>query len=180
MVSSVVVTVGAASFMIHFTDFNILFGRFLGTRFDGVTPDTRRGWPAVMEHIRQKPILGHGPRLVVREEPGVPLTWPKGEIDFYPHSLYLYILYTTGLVGMLAYGTWLLGYLVLLLRKQGGKKNANEFLSGIPRLGIVELLILLFDQLKSERLRADLLDYQHYVAALLGVLLGGKMLARKA
>ena len=171
IVSVAIMTVIASFVMIKYTDFNILYERMLGTRFDGVTPDTRSGWPHVIEKILDKPILGHGPRLMTSGEVDAPRNWPKGEIGFYPHNLYLHILYTTGVIGFLSFSILAIGYL-RILRKMTFMTCGNRFISGLPRLGIIIFLIFLLDQMKIEALRWYLSDYQHYLSALFGGFLG--------
>jgi O-antigen ligase len=165
------ITVVASFVMIKCTDFNMLYDRMLGTRFDGVTPDTRSGWPHVIEKIFDKPILGHGPRLVTRGEVNALRKWPEGEIGFHPHNLYLYIFYTTGLIGFLCFTLLAIGYLSIL-RRMTTVACSNRFISGLPRLGIIIFFIFLLDQMKIEALRWYLLDYQHYLSTLCGGFLG--------
>ena len=162
----VIILVSASFIMIKYTDFNVLYERILATRMDGITPDTRTGWPYVVEKIFDKPVVGHGPRLVIRSEAHAPPRWPKGEIDFYPHNLYLYILYTLGIVGLLAYGIWGLLYIIRLGKMANKSPSKIDFISGLPQLGIIIFTVFLFDQMKVEFLRSYLLDYQHYLMAL--------------
>lgn len=174
---SILILFASASFvMIKYTDFNVLFERIAGTRFDGSLPDTRAGWGTVVEKIMEKPIIGHGPRLVVRADPGVPSIWPKGEIDFYPHSLYLYILYTMGGVGLLVYTA--IGFRLFVYLNKIRFSNEHFFLKGLPRLGVIILVVFLFDQLKVEFLRNYFLDYQHYIAVVFGLFCGLQNLTR--
>ena len=51
--------------MITYTEYNTLYDRLLGTHVSGITPDSRIGWGDVVEEISNRPILGHGPRLVL-------------------------------------------------------------------------------------------------------------------
>lgn len=162
---------GSASYvMITYTDFNILYERLIGTKMKGVIPETRVGWEDVIPTIFERPILGHGPRIVkLTEYEIIPQNWPKEYITFYPHSLYLFILYTTGIVGFIAYAIWAITYCLLLY---GVRKRPNSFAGvgiGLPSLGMIVFAIFLIDQLKVEFLRVYLVDYQHYLAALFGM-----------
>ena len=168
--SAVIILTSASFFMIQYTDFNILYDRLLGTEMKGFTPDTRSGWDYVVEKIWNKPILGHGPRLVTREEIGVPPQQLAGKIDFYPHSLYLYILYTMGMVGLLAYSTLWVRYITGLAKIN--ISSADPLIQGMKKIGLIVFFIFLFDQLKVECLRFYLLDYQHYIAATSGMFYG--------
>ena len=77
--------------MIKFTDFNSIYKRLLKTEFHGIILDNREGWPYVVKRICDKPIFGHGPRLITVDDLKSPKNLPKGEIVFYPHNLYIYI-----------------------------------------------------------------------------------------
>lgn len=165
--------ISASYIMIKFTDFNVLYQRLLTTEFHGIIPDTRTGWSYVVERICDKPIFGHGPRLLeisFFESLG---NLPKGEIGVYPHNLYLYILYTLGFVGFLAYGIFAIGYL-FVLRQANGLSPPDSFLSTLPKLGMLIFFIFLLDQMKVEFLRPIWLDSQHYLSALFGMFLATK------
>ena len=176
LISFFLILISSSYIMIKYTDYNVVYKRLLGTQMEGIVPDTRSGWTFVVEKIFEKPVLGHGPRLVTRGEYKEQVKWPKGEIGFWPHNLYLYILYTTGLIGFAAY--CLLGFAYLrTLSKLRLRFNENDnFLSGLPVLGIIIFIVFLFDQMKIEFLRPALLDYQHYIFALLGMFCGLKKL----
>ena len=165
----------ASFYMIKYTDFNVMYQRLLRTTMVGGVPDTRSGWPYVVEKIFDKPILGHGPRLIVKTQLELQGggNLPKGEIGFYPHNLYLYILYTMGIVGLLAYGVLGWGYIVIL-RQAKRLNHADSFLSGLPQLGLIIVFIFLVDQMKVEFLRFVWSDYQHYISVLFGMLCATK------
>ena len=156
--------------MLKYTDFNVLYDRFLDTELEGFTPDTRRGWRDVVEKIAERPVIGHGPGIVRPVQYDSPSrNWPEGYIKYYPHNLYLYILYTTGVVGFIAYGTWAVTYWKILCGERRRKRPFRGLGKGLPTLGMVVFIIFLIDQLKVEFLRSGLLDYQHYLAALFGM-----------
>lgn len=156
--------------MVKYTDFNVLFTRLLDTKVEGITPDSRVGWDVVVERIAEQPTIGHGPRIVKPEEfIPPPRNWPQGFITYYPHSLYLFILYTTGLVGLLAYSVWAVTYWKVLCRERRRKRFVSGIGLGLPTLGMIVFSLFLIDQFKVEFLRVYLLDYQHYLAALFGM-----------
>jgi len=140
--------------MTKYTDFDVLYERLFGTEFEGVTPDTRSGWTEVVDLILERPLIGHGPRVILPNEyDNPPARWPEGHITFYPHSLYLYILYTTGLVGLLAYGCWAVTYWNNLRRarkKMVFENDVRGLKTGLPTLGMIIFAIFLIDQLKVE------------------------------
>jgi len=163
---------GLASFvMLTYTDFNVLYARLAGTEIVGFVPEDRQGWKYVVQRIIERPVLGHGPRLVrTTEYETRPRNWPKGYINYYPHSLYLFILYTTGVIGMLAYGAWAFSYWVSLcsLRRRWDDSR-YRVAKGLPTLGMMIFVVFLVDQFKVEFLRYYFLDYQHFLAALFGM-----------
>lgn len=172
IIGLVLMFTSATFLMTKYTDFDVLFQRFVDTEFDGITPDSRKGWGEVVDAILDRPLVGHGPRIVMPFEYSRPPIWPAGHITYYPHSLYLYVLYTTGLVGFLAYGYWAISYWNLLRRTRKKieiQDDAKRLVAGLPALGLIILFIFLVDQLKVEFLRRGLLDYQHYIAALFGM-----------
>ena len=166
-----VIMMTASSFvMLTYTDFNLLYDRLLGTEIEGFTPDSRSGWGDVVEKIVENPVIGHGPRVVIPGEyDPPPRSWPEGHITYYPHSLYLYILYTTGALGFIAYGTWAITYWKILCWERRRKRVFRKLGKGLSTLGMLIFVIFLIDQLKVEFLRSYLLDYQHYLAALFGM-----------
>ncbi|MCD4736188.1 MAG: O-antigen ligase family protein [Bacteroidales bacterium] len=174
LLASFALLVSASYVIINYTSYDVMYSRLLGTQLDGVTPDTRGGWSLVVEKIAEKPILGHGPRLVMRSGNAESLQLPKGEIGFYPHNLYLYILYTLGIVGLFAYSVLGIRYMTILRGLDSKPDKSDHFLSGLPKLGIIVFVIFLIDQMKIEFLRDHLLDYQHYLSVLFGMFCGLK------
>ena len=170
----VMLFISASFYMIKYTDFNVLYGRIAGTKINGITPDNRTGWPLVIEKAMNKPTLGHGPRLVTKTDQDIPVNWPKQEIGFYPHNLYLYIFYTMGVLGLFAYGTLGVVYFKNLIKSKNKVFSDKRFISGLPSLALIVFAIVLLDQMKVEALRYYLLDYQHFLSALFGMFCGLK------
>lgn len=158
--------------MVSYTEYNSIYDRFQKTDFEGVMPDTRiKVWTAVIEEIKKKPILGHGSYLIPRGE--------NRKIDLNesgknsentmqsPHNLYLFLLYTTGVVGLVSFFVFFIMIFkrFSIIRKA---KSNDSFLNGTPKLGILILIVFLFDQNKVEFLRFNLSDFQHYIFMLFG------------
>ena len=162
----------ASYIMVSFSDYDIMYKRLSDTEFDGITPDTRsgaKGWPMVIEKIAKKPIIGYGPLTIgARDLRGL----PPDVLGGYPHNLYLFILYTTGITGLAAYSFLGFNYWLLLRRLRDRLRNFDPFISGIPLLGMAIFFIFLIDQIKIEFLRSNLLDYQHYLSVLFGMFCG--------
>ena len=157
----------AAMIIINFTTYNVLFDRLKETEFKGFTPDTR-DFSIAIERIPENIMLGHGPRLWLRNQHlrRVPGYIPMG----YPHNLYLHILFTVGVLGLVAYLAWFLGVITRYLRAFKYRSD-SPMLNGMPRLGLVIMIMFLVDELKIEALRFSLSDYQQFMFALWAMLL---------
>lgn len=167
----------AAVIMIAFTEFNVLFERLSETEIDqeGV-PDSRSViWPLAVERIGEEPFVGHGPRIRLIDEFARRI---KGHVFMpYPHSLYLFVLYTIGAAGLLVLAVAFLALLSLFL---SGMRNRHTdiFVRGTPKLALLVLTIIAIDQIKVSMMRFNLSDYQQYIAAVLGMFVGATYVAR--
>ncbi|MEM9386378.1 MAG: O-antigen ligase family protein [Pseudomonadota bacterium] len=155
----------AGVIIVAYTPFDTLFTRLAGTEFTGVVPDSRRGWFYVIERIPEALTFGHGPRIVL--EYMSPRFLREVYIG-YPHNLYLFLLYSLGLVGFIVWMVWFASLGLHWLRASRWER-AEDMASEFPRLGVVVLLTFLFDSMKIEFLRFQVVDYQHYVFALLAI-----------
>lgn len=167
--SSVALFSIAAIVVTNYTEFNVLFERLANTKFYGIVPDSRHGaFGPVFERIQENPIVGHGPRLRLMNEELRLI--PGYEPIFFPHNLYLHILFTVGLLGFTAFAAF---FLVLGMRYliPIRKRHEDPILEDMPRLATVVLCVFLIDELKIEFLRFMLFDYQSYMFALWGMFL---------
>lgn len=159
-----VILLGAVSVvMVRYTEFDSMFDRFTETKFDGYIPDTRSVWSEVWPRIIEAPVLGHGPRFRVEQPEG---TVQRSASVAYPHNLYMYIFYTIGGVGLSAY---LVLFFNIGLRyfKASRIVTGDRVLDGIPRVGIVVLLVFVTSEMRMEMLRFLLNDYQQYLFMIL-------------
>ena len=166
-----------ATTMLMLTDFNVLFERLSATEISekGV-PDSRSViWPLAIERIQEAPFIGHGPRIRLTDE--LTRNIPGHEFMPYPHSLYLWVFYTTGILGFMVLSTAFLALLLTFLRSMRNR-HVDLLIRGMPKLALVILFIITIDQIKVSMMRFNLSDYQQYVASLLGLLLGASYLAR--
>ena len=62
------------------------------------------------------------------------------------------------------------------MREKHRLQNRNDFVSGLPNLAVIIILVIMLDQMKVEALRTYLLDYQHYLFAMFGMFCGLKKL----
>ncbi len=163
-----VLTLGGAALaaagilIVTYTPFDTLFTRLANTEFIGVVPDSRHGWFDVIPRISEALAFGHGPRIVLDN---MSTRFLQEVYIGYPHNLYLFLLYSLGLVGFLAWMTWF-ATLGLHWLRAARCERAQDMASEFPRLGVVFLLTFLFDSMKIEFLRFQVLDYQHYLFAL--------------
>lgn len=161
-----------------YTDYGRMFDRLGETELEGGVPDTRtKTWAAVLPEIAKRPILGHGPMFQVE---GRSPTRSQTRVNLqYPHSLYLYLLYTSGVIGLSVY---LFFFASLVRRFSAGLKSASAddpFGRGFVRLGIIIVVVFLIDQVKVEFLRITYTGYWLYIFALFAALLGFADLLRR-
>ena len=161
--------------IVMYTDFNVLYSRLLNTEVNEGLPDSRSTvWPLAWEHIKEAPVIGHGPRLrLIGEETR---RIPGHYIMSYPHNAYLFLLYTLGAVGLLA---WVVFFFALFLRFLRARNNQHPdpFVAHLPKLSILILIVFMIDQLKIEMFRFELTDYQQIFFVLIGGLLAASWLA---
>jgi O-antigen ligase len=156
--------------VVNFTEYDMLFDRLESTTVEGGVPDTRADtWPHTWERIQEAPLLGHGPKLWI----SIDRQDLVADIPFimYPHSLPLYILFTTGMAGMLAWITFFTQMILRLIRARNIDPT-HRGMGGIPRVGLAILIVIFASQIRIEFLRMSLLDYQHYLFVLFAFLLG--------
>lgn len=161
----------ASAIAILYTDYGQLFDRLSETEIEGGVPDTRQGtWPMVWDEIQKRPIFGHGPRLrMPGAEEGV--RYDGHPFVKWPHNLYLFLLFTVGAVGLLAFLVFLATPLFrcwYLLRKG----VEDPYFDSIARTGVIVMIVFFVDQLKIEFLRFTNTDWWHWVFALVGILVG--------
>ncbi len=154
--------------IINYTDYGRLFERLEATTIEEGVPDTRQyTWPRAWEKIKERPIFGHGPRyMMIGGEDGA--RYPTWEFQNYPHNLYLFLLSTIGVIGLLAFLNFIFYPLFRCWR-------ASRFYTGelaldtLVKIGVIVFIVLVVDQLKVEFMRIALVDYWHFVFAFTGV-----------
>jgi O-antigen ligase len=147
-----------------------MYDRLEATEFEGAVPDTRATtWRAAWQHIMQKPVLGHGPRLRLSKDDG---SLFRGHIQItYPHNLYLFLLYTVGIVGMVAYLSFF-GSIARCYWKNASWSSGDNLSDGMTKLAVLIIILIAVDQLKIEFLRFVTVDYLQFMFALLAIYLG--------
>ena len=174
LAASTVILVGAAFVIVNYTDFDRMLERIETTEFgEGGIPDTRRiVWPRAWEAFEQRPLLGHGPKIQTPYSAEIIGAHPDQLVLDYPHNLYLHLLVTVGVTGMLAFLAFFLAVVSRFYRGLRTGRHASEYEQGLIRVGLIVVAGFLVDQLKIEFLRTGTIDYAHFIFALLGTFLG--------
>lgn len=161
-----------ALFVISSTEFNTIYEKVEETRMIHGIPENRyKIWSSSWEQILQKPWTGHGPRFRLTEEKLRKKSERKRPLERqYPHNLYLFILYTTGILGLFAYGAFAAGAAVKLVRA-ATVPAADPFIGKIPLLAMAVGAVYFTDQMKISFLRFIYNDYQHFIFMLLAIFL---------
>ncbi len=156
---------------IKYTEFDQLFSRLAVTQVEAGVPDTRQeSWSAALRAISRNPILGSGPRLDLGD---INLGRPFEGHPYigYPHNLYLFLLATVGVVGLLAFLAFLITPVFRCwrrIREPGG----DQYLNSLVKTGMVIMVVIFVDEMKIDFMRFALVDYWHFVFALLGAIVG--------
>ena len=156
--------------VVTFSEFNVMFDRLKETHVVGYELDTRAGiFEILAEKIAEKPILGHGPRLFM-PDPETKIRRGYLPLGFNPHSLYLFLLYTVGAIGLIMYMVF---FLLLVHRWWVWRRQMYDdpMVEGIPRFALVIMFVFLLTEYRIEFLRFVMNDYQQYMFALWGTLL---------
>jgi O-antigen ligase len=88
----------------------------------------------------------------------------------YPHNLYLFLLFTVGITGLIAF-LILLGTPLYRCWKAARQGTEDLVTLSFLKTGVVVMIVIFVDQIKVEFMRYTLVDYWHFVFALLGVLI---------
>jgi hypothetical protein len=172
----------AATIAVTFTDFNNMFSRMetVAETENGV-PETRaENWPIAIEKIKRNPWFGEGPFFLTAEDAErtgqLQTEYQEGgaldtAYDRYPHSLYLYLLRTVGIFGLLGViGFFVRTWFVLFgaLRKE----SLGGYQAAFVRLGLFLIPAFLIAQITLEFNRPTTMDYAQFIFALMGLLIG--------
>lgn len=163
--------------IINFTNFGALYDRLETTEIEGGVPETRaQAWKIVTPKIFDKPLLGHGPRFRLQDDDVI--SYKGHEVFDYPHNLYLFLLYTVGVMGLLAY-LFFFAWIIIRIRRGVKRLSHDPFRQGLVKLGILLMVVFLVDQIKIDFLRYALVDYWHYMFTIFAIWLALGDMARK-
>jgi hypothetical protein len=172
----------ASALMAALTGFGNIFTRLekVTATEDGL-PTTRAGtWPLAFEKIERDPWFGEGPHYFRAEDAEIMGVMPSRfedlddvvrAFDPYPHSLYLYLLRTVGIVGLFAV-LWFFAQVILELRRSLRRPDINERSRALVKVGIVAVGAFLVTQITIEFNRTGTLDYAQFILALMGLFVG--------
>lgn len=155
--------------IINYTDFNKLFDRLAQTKIEEGVPDSRsKAWPQTLENIQKKPIVGHGPQLKLSDKTYLQPSAPKPVM--WPHNLYLFLAYTLGFIGLIAYLAFLMRIAWSFHEGMSRTPRGSLVEDGFARLAIIVMTVFLIDQIKVEFLRSESTEYQHFIFMIWGAL----------
>lgn len=157
-----------ASFaVIEYTDFGRVYERLASTQITAEDHPRKFGFRKGVEWFRESPIVGIGPRLNVSSR-----NVQIGDIEYrgaQPHNLYLTILASTGIVGMIAWIAFFISAMFPIIRATRRNLGSDPILANIPRLGLLIVFLFLIGELRIEFLREEYFDYQNYIFVLLAI-----------
>jgi O-antigen ligase len=172
----------AGAVAVTFTDFDRMFSRMekVTETQEGIPSTRAKTWTAAIAKIKMRPWFGYGPYYpsvtelvksgalnVEFEDLGTIVT----AYDPYPHSLYLYLLRTVGIVGLIPVvgfflWTWWSIYVV------SRERALDEYSSALLRVGFLLIPAFLIAQITLEFNRDDTMDYAQFIFALMGLVVG--------
>lgn len=165
-----------------FSDFGNMFHRLGGvTETENGMPMTRAvTWEKSLEKIKRHPWFGEGPHFFRVEDAFIlrvldakfeDLSDVESRYDPYPHSLYLFLLRTVGVVGLCAV-LWFFIQVALELRMALRRGLVAGHTRAMVKAGVIVVCAFLVTQVTLEFNRTATIDYAQFVLALMGLLLG--------
>lgn len=140
-----------------------LFIRLAGTHLERGVPDTRVGvWSDVLRRVPEHLWIGHGPYYTNEGSTFGKWIWP--------HSSYLFYLYTTGVFGLLIW-LWILAK-VFWMSFPGWKLDFRNASLAAAARGVVHIQLIIFAlaQLRSDHQRGNVYLYVMWILFALAVI----------
>lgn len=167
----ILLVISVAVFATLSTGFDTMVNRLgdIAESSDGL-PETRsRTWSESIERIKRSPWTGDGPYLLYQER-AEQLGLLRSNYDKYPHSLYLFILRTLGVIGLASFVLLFMAITYTFSRNNIGPGNNNQTFD----LRFLRLLIAVFlvNQVTLEFIRISYIDLAQFVFAVLGTYAG--------
>jgi O-antigen ligase len=172
----------ASALMAAMTGFGNMFTRLqVVTATEDGMPTTRAGiWPVAIEKIKRDPWFGEGPHYFRIEDTvmmGIAPTRFEDQsevvttFDPYPHSLYLFLLRTVGVFGLIAV-LWFFAKVAVELRRALRREDLPADARPIVKAGLIVIGAFLVTQITLEFNRTATMDYAQFILALMGLFLG--------
>ena len=172
----------ASAVIITYSDFGNMFRRLQSvTETEDGMPTTRAGtWSMAIEKIEREPWFGEGPHYFNSEDAEMlgllrARHEELGEIrtlfDPFPHSMYLYLLRTVGIVGLCAV-MWFFGQAWLETYAALRRHESNAYRQAMLKLGLVLIGAFLVSQITLEFNRPGTMDYAQFIFSLMGLFVG--------
>ena len=129
-----------------------MFGRLSGTTMVNSMPETRAiVWAATWERLFVHPFIGHGPWYAI--------VTSGARIYHWPHSLYLYVTYNVGFIGLGVF-LWLLWVLFRITRPRTDDLRHPNLAQGYTLIARAQLVVFVVDQIKIEYMRNEIYMFQ--------------------
>ncbi len=133
-----------------------LIARLAGTQIERGIPDTRvHAWTQVLRRIPEHPWIGHGPYYQLGGVGESKLVWP--------HSAYLFYLYSTGVFGLMSW-LWILGK--LLWKTFPGFQvdfRTAPFGKAVMALAHIQVVMFAMAQLRASHQRGNVYLYLMWI-----------------
>jgi O-antigen ligase len=162
----------ASAIAITYTDFGQLYERMgnVAEVENGVPTGRAGAWTPTLEKLGESPWVGEGP-LFLTPEHGEMLGQLRSNFDPYPHSLYLYLIRTVGVVGLIAV-VWFFVQVWFIVYAGWKRESVDAYRSAILRFGVLLIPAFLVDQVRLEFNRPTWLDFAQFILAMMGLLVG--------
>lgn len=175
------VVLASASIAVY-SGFGNMFRRLAAvTETEDGLPMTRAGtWSLAFEKIKRDPWFGEGPHYLTSEDAEMiglmrtqydSLSDIENIFDPYPHSLYLYLMRTVGIVGLAAM-LWFFGNVMVELRRASARDDIGDYPKSMVKVGFVMVGAFLVTQITLEFNRTSTLDYGQFILAFMGLFIG--------
>jgi O-antigen ligase len=129
-----------------------IVARLLGSEFVRGIPETRVvAWTSIMSKIQEHPLIGHGPFYDIAGGGGFGYLWP--------HSAFLWYMYTIGILGLSTW-IWMLGKLIWKSSLAWRSSRAPWTLSRITLLlAHIQIIQFTLAQVRSDHQRGNVYLY---------------------
>lgn len=182
LIGGVAAVMLASATMVAYSGFDNIFRRLSSvTETEDGLPMTRAGtWSMAFEKIGRDPWFGEGPHFFRAEDAeliGVlrtkyeDLSDVRTTFDPYPHSLYLFLLRTVGIIGLVA-TLWFFAQVVRELRGALTRSDVDGYSRHILKVGVILVGAFLITQITLEFNRTATMDYAQFILAIMGLLVG--------